>query len=180
VEIRDIYRGYLDLILRLESIYIGGVEPWHILEDPTHVRKLLRVYPTTPVSARTFITPACEKFNTLNSTQLDTVMVDDEVAIYTKAIAPVVYSMHRHMQRYVEFQQNSITRTGYDKLRLSTGLEYLKAMLENQINGLYGLADLCRYYEFLHDYDHYQRGGKEGDELFYLIEQETAKIEEAT
>ena len=168
--LKDIYRGYLDLILRLESIYIGGVETCPTNENPLY---LLRISPTTPASVQAVILPACEKFNALKSTPLDVAVTDDEATIYSKAIAPVVYVMHRHVQRYRRAQQGMVS----DKLRIATGLEYLKYILELQLNGQSSLGDLRDYHRSLEHYDRYCKSGKEGADLFHALTEGITKEE---
>jgi len=97
------------LIKYLEEKFPGGVSG--AFGKTPYV---LVINPTTPTTTRAFIQPACDKFNKLESTQLETVVYEGRTLIKAAKIAPtllIIYAVTGEVLR--SMYRKGITKDPY-------------------------------------------------------------------
>ena len=167
-KVKDIYKGYLDLIQYLEEKFPGCVHAVYValdleLRQVTYQRKeLLVIKPTTTTTRKTFIDAACDRFNLLGSTQIQAQSDNDETWIYTKDLTPVLYTLYRRLRHGATPDQRII---------VAEGVRRLLRLLHPFSRGAYDAHGLFEMRVQLTQYEqYYSKGHEESKALWHVYD----------
>ncbi len=166
-KVNEIYKGFLDLITSLEEKFPGGVCGAYValnlesIEVSNVHKELLLVEPTTEITRKEFIKPACDRFNLLGSTQLAVADINDKAWIYTKDITPLMYVLYSRIRSSAHPSERMLVATGVRRLVL---------LLRQFSLDVYDLHNVHQMREHLVHYEqHHPKGSEEGEALWKVL-----------